>query len=243
MQQPRLRDNKQREQREPYALGSIPDDIIRSIGKRIVYACATGKKDINGEDWGDIFSAAIDGTHLNSPVGLADVVLGAMAWSVKSIKLERPHTAKKARIISGRCSPDYSYGITDPHEDIEGTGRAVLSIWNERVNVAKDKFEPLRSSLLIRNTTTLEFTLFEHELHRFNTNEYTWSSNANGNLEGRRIDDQKHMFTWQPHGSQFTIIYDIPSSAAKFTIKHPPILDFEQTMHQIGFDDSWVTIL
>ena len=243
MQRPKLRDNKKFKSCEPYALGDIPDDTIRRIGKWIVYSYSIGKRDIDGEDWGDIFAKAINGDHLNSPIGLADVVLDGMAWSVKSIKQEKPHQVKKARVISGRCSPDYSYGITDPHEDVNHTGRAVLSIWNERVNVAKDKFEPLRSSLLIRNINTLEFTLFEHELHRFNTNDYKWFANKNGNLEGRRSDDNKHMFTWQPHGSQFTILYDIPSSVKKFIVKRPPVLDFNNTMKQIGFDDSWVTIL
>ncbi|GBU10350.1 hypothetical protein AwWohl_14880 [Gammaproteobacteria bacterium] len=243
MERPKLRDNKARKTYELYPLGAIPESIIQTIGKLMTYNFAIGKHDIDGEDWGDIFANAIDGVHLNSPIGLADVILDSMAWSVKSVKNGKPHSVKSVRVISGRCSPDYSYGINNPHDDIEKTGRAVLGIWNERINIAKDKFEPLRSTLLIRNPDTLEFTLFEHELQRFNTNDYVWSSNKNGNLEGRERNTNAHKFTWQPHGSQFTILYDIPLSAKRFKIKRPPILDFNETMSQIGFDDSWVTIL
>lgn len=243
MQRPKLRDNKARKIYELYPLGNIPDGVICKIGKWMVYNFAVGKHDIDGEDWGDIFAKAIDGTHLNSPVGLADVVLDGMAWSVKSVKHDTPHAAKKVRVISGRCSPDFSYGISDPHENVEKTGKAVLSIWNERVNVAKDQFEPLRSSLLIRNPNILAFTLFEHELYRFNTNDYTWHTNSNGNLIGKESSTGKHKFTWQPHGSQFTIIYEIPESSKKFIIKRPPVLDFHETMTQIGFNDEWITIL
>ena len=89
-----------------------------------------GRKDITGEDWGDIFSKAIDGKHLNSPLGIADVVKGKTAWSMKTVKTAHPLTAKKVRLISGRCSPDYSYGIEDPHADIQKTGETVLAIWN-----------------------------------------------------------------------------------------------------------------
>jgi hypothetical protein len=243
MQQPKLRDNKQRKAYEPYHLGNIPNEIIFEIAKWMVYYFAVGKNDINGEDWGEIFAKAINGHHLNSPVGLADVVLDRMAWSVKSIKHSTPHRCLAARVISGRCSPDYSYGISDPHTDVQATGTAVLGIWNERINIAKDKFEPLRSSLLIRNPNSLEFNLYEHELCRFNTNDYLWEANTNGNLEGRERDTSKHKFTWQPHGAQFTILYDIPASTKKFTVKKPNVLDFNKTIQQIGFDNGWVTIV
>lgn len=243
MQPPKLRDKRKGKVNEPYPFGNIPDKVIKEIGKWMAYNFAVGKADIDGEDWGDIFAKSIDGEHLGSPIGLADVVIDGMAWSVKSVKNDNPHKATKIRIISGRCSPDYSYNITDPHAEPEKTGQAVLNIWNERVNIAKETFEPLRASLLIRNPNSLHFTLFEHELHRFNTMEYAWSFNKNGNLEGRDRRTKQHVFTWQPHGAQFTIIYDVPASAKKFTVKRPQVLDFEETIAAIGFDDSWVTIL
>ena len=89
----------------------------------------------------------------------------------------------------------------------------------------------------------MEFLVFEQETVRYNTRDYTWKVNRNGNLEGYEIGTTQHKFTWQPHGSQFTILYDVPLSSQKFKVKRPPVLDFEETMTQIGFDNSWVTIL
>jgi hypothetical protein len=128
MQRPKLRDNKGKGPFELYPLGQIPHDVIYSIGKWMAYYFAVGKSDIDGEDWGDIFAKAINGGHLNKPVGLADVVYEGMAWSVRSVKQDNPLTVPHIRAISGRCSPDYSYGITDPHEDVQKTGAAVLGI-------------------------------------------------------------------------------------------------------------------
>jgi hypothetical protein len=201
-----------------------------------------GKSDIDGEDWGDVFAKAINGGHMDKPIGLADVVYEGMAWSVKSVKAGKPFTTEKIRVISGRCSPDYSYGIVDPHEDVQKTGSAVLGIWNERINIAKENYEPLRTSILVRNFNSLEFLLFEKETERFITKDYIWRENKNGNLEGINASSNKHLFTWQPHGSQFTILYDIPMSVKKFKIKRPKVFDFEKTMENIGFDNSWVTI-
>ncbi|MDR0426346.1 MAG: hypothetical protein LBH24_04150 [Clostridiales bacterium] len=243
MQRPKLRDNRGREPFELYPLGQIPQEIIYGIGKWVTYYFAVGKPDINGEDWGDVFAKSIEGEHLGKPLGLADVVYEGMAWSAKSVKLEKPHIVTKARVISGRCSPDYSYGISNPHEDVQQTGTAVLSIYNERINIAKDKYEPLRTIVLIRNFNTLEFTLFEHDTARYVTSEYVWNENKNGNIEGHDAATNKHCFTWQPHGSQFTVLYDIPAYACRFRVRRPPILDFNKTMNQIGFDESWVTIL
>jgi hypothetical protein len=243
MQRPKLRDNIKKGPFELYPIGQIPDGVIYSIGKWMTYNFAVGKSDIDGKDWGDIFAKAINGEHLNSPLGIADIVYKSMAWSVKSVKAGKPLTSKKIRVISGRCSPDYSYGISDPHEDIQRTGAAVLGIWNERINIAKEKYEPLRTSILVRNIDTLEFLLFEQEAERFVVKNYVWEENKNGNLEGYDARSNAHIFTWQPHGSQFTILYDIPVSARKFKIKRPPVLDFEKTMENIGFDQSWITIL
>jgi len=166
-----------------------------------------------------------------------------MAWSAKSVKNDQPFSCKTIRVISGRCSPDYSYGITDPHIDVQKTGTAVLGIWNERINIAKDQFEPLRAILLIRNLEKMQFCLYEYELHRYNTAQYQWQQNKNGNLIGINIANNKHVFTWQPHGSQFTIKYDLPKSIRTFAIKKPEVLDFAKTIEQIGFNQDWVKFI
>lgn len=244
MEHPKLRDSKRLLTREPYPINEIPDNIVRLIGKKLVYMLCVGRKDLTGDDWGNVFAEAISGEHLQSPIGIADVVYDKMAWSMKTVKTSNPHrTEASVRLISGRCSPDYSYGITDPHEDIEKTGRAVLNIWNERVNIAQDYYNPLRTSVLVRSNDLLSYTLFEEENHRYVANQYRWEENKNGNLIGIDLETGDIRFTWQPHGSQFTIHTRVPQNAVKFKIKQPPTLDVEETLRQIHYDDNWVEIL
>ncbi|MBQ0130425.1 MAG: hypothetical protein KBT57_11425 [bacterium] len=244
MEHPKLRDSKRLITHEPYPINEIPEEIIKKIGKKLVYLLCVGYKDLPGDEWGNVFAEAIGGTHLQSPVGIADVTFNKMAWSMKTVKAKNPHRSNASiRLISGRCSPDYSYGINNPHEDIEATGRAVLNIWNERVNIAQDYYNPLRTSILVRSEDLLTYTLFEEENHRFVASSYRWEENKNGNLIGVEIETNEPKFTWQPHGSQFTIHTHVPTNAVKFRIKQPPKLDIEETLKQIHFSDDWVQIL
>ena len=243
MKHPRLRDSKKLQTYEPYPVNEIPDDLIVKLGGSIIYLLYIGRKDISGSDWGDAFAEAIGGSHLDSPVGIADVVLNKMAWSMKTVKNDNPFNTKTVRLISGRCSPDYSYGITDPHKDIQETGRAVLGIWNERVNLARDNYNPVRTSVLVRSKDLLSFVLFEEENHRYRTSDYVWEVNNNGNLIGRQIETGEICFTWQPHGSQFTIHTHVPENATKFTIRRPPILAKEDILRVINFDTDWIEII
>jgi len=244
MDHPKLRDSKRLLTREPYPINEIPESVIKKIGKKFVYLLCVGYNDLPGDEWGNVFAEAIDGTHLQSPVGIADVTFDKMAWSMKTVKSKNPHKSNASiRLISGRCSPDYSYGISDPHKDIEATGRAVLNIWNERVNIAQDYYNPLRTSILVRSEDLLSYTLFEEENHRYVASSYRWEENKNGNLIGIDIETGETRFTWQPHGSQFTIHTNIPKNAVKFRIKQPPKLDVEETLKQINYGEDWVEIL
>ena len=242
MNRPRLRDSKKLRDRDLYPLNKFPEDIIKSIGSYFVYLLYIGRKDILGVDWGDAFADAIGGTHLDSPVGIADVVLGKQCWSMKTVKNDKPFICSNIRLISGRCSPDYSYGITDPHEDIQKTGEAVLGIWNERVNIATDHYSQVRTAVLVRSNDLLSYTLFEEDTTRFRTSDYYWEINKNGNLIGKDYNGRT-CFTWQPHGSQFTIHIEVPDDAIRFMIKEPPKLDKEIVLKSINFDNSWIRII
>ena len=242
MKHPKLRDSKKLQTFEPYPLNKFPEEVINEIGKHFIYLLCTGKTDITGSDWGDAFAQAIKGQHLDAPIGIADVTLSNMAWSMKTVKSKTPFNARTVRLISGRCSPDYSYGITDPHKDIEKTGQAVLNIWNERINIAYDHYRKVRTTVLVRSNDLLQYRLFEEECHRYPTNKYKWELNRNGNLIGRNISTNKIKFTWQPHGSQFTIHNEIPQNAIKFTIEKPPVIPKENILRNINFDYSWIHI-
>lgn len=214
------------------------------LGRQIVHRLAIGFGDLTGDDVGTMFAEALKGgVHRAKPLGVADVEWNGCAWSVKTIKAKYPFRRKTLRLISGRNSPDYSLGITDPHSDPTATGQAVLSIWNARVNESLNEHEDLRTVVLIRNMQAREFVLFEEETHRFPPDDYTWEFNKNSNLEGFNVSTGTHQFTWQPHGSQFTIILAVPGSASRFSIiPNVPLVNVNTILDRIHFDASWIKI-
>lgn len=237
--EPRLKGSSKRRS-GPYSLGEFPPSLAVEIGRHIVHRLAVGHSDITGDDFGGIFAQAISGQHRGKPLGIADIEWNGCAWSAKTVQDQHPFSQRRIRVISGRNSPVYSGGIRDPFTDIQATGRAVLEVWNARVNEALNAHDDLRIIVMVRNMSTLEFTLFEHEATRFIPTEYEWALNKEKNFEG--IDAQKeHRFTWQPHGSQFTIIHHVPKSAYRFRIKkHPGIVEEQHVLRLVGFDESWI---
>ena len=242
MQPPKLRDSIKIIDTEPYPLNDIPEDVITKIGAYLVYLVRVGRKEITGSDWGDIFASSIVGRHLDSPCGIADVVYKNMAWSMKTVKNNKPFSVKNIRLISGRCSPDYSYGITDPHKDLNKTGQAVLSIWNQRVNIAQQQYSPLRVGVLIRSYDLKEYCFYEEECIRYGITDYEWVPNRNNNLIGISKNTGEECFTWQPHGSQLTIHSKVPKTAIKFSIRLPQKITREELLKELKFDSSWVSI-
>ena len=242
MTQPRLRGGFQ--PKGPYPLGQIPDYVLIEIGKQVVHRLAIGLGDITGDDFGTIFAQAIGGVHRARPLGIADVQWDGCAWSVKTVKSSQPFDQRTIRLISGRNSPDYSLGITDPHVDPSATGRAVLSIWNTRVEEAMGEHDDLRIAVLVRNIETREFVLFEEEASRFIPDDYQWQFNNRGNLEGYDRAAGAHRFTWQPHGSQFTILRETPASARQFSIgPNVPLVEPSAILAHIDYRDDWVRIV
>ncbi len=244
MKSPKLRDSNSLPTQELYPINEFPEEIIRNIGKRLIYLKCVGRSDLSGDDWGDVFAEAIGAIHHHSPLGLTDVTLGNMAWSMKTIKVEKPHTTKAVmRLIIGRNSTDFSFKLENPRENPQLTGSMVLQIWNNRVNIAYKDHTSLRTSVLVRSKDLLSYSLFEEDTPRFVPNAYEWKINKNGNLEGFDVETGKKKFTWQPGGSQFTIHTHIPKNAYKFKIKEPPKLDLDETLNQINYSDDWVEIL
>lgn len=228
---------------EPYPLGQLPDELLYEIAKQIVHRLAIGQSDITGDDFGTIFANAVSGIHRAKPLGIADVEHNGCAWSVKTIKATRPFTCSIARLISGRNSPDYSLGISNPRANPTNTGRAVLSVWNARVNEAMDQYDDLRIVTMVRNMDTREFLIFEEEAHRFTPTTYDWSFNKRGNLEGYNLTDGFHEFTWQPHGSQFTVLKRVPASARRFSIQpNVPMVQPHSILAAIRFKPEWIIV-
>ena len=227
-----------------FQLNEFPKDFPFTLGKEIVYLLASkGKPVLEGEEWESIFAACIGAEWKPSNVGLDDVILGNTAWGAKTVKATNPATAKKVRLISGRNSPVYSFGETiDIHADPKSVGISVLEIWNERVSAVREKFQNLRTVVLVKSNDLSEVVVFEFDTIRYDPELYTWEWNKNGNLLGIDKATDEHRFTWQPHGSQFTIIEDVPEKSLIINIKQPEILDKEEILKALGFDNSWISV-
>jgi len=210
-----------------------------------VYLLATkGKAVLEGAEWEEIFANCIGANWKPSNVGLDDVALENCAWGAKTVKAINPHTQNKIRLISGRNSPVYSFGTTKiSNADPNKLGEEVLSIWNERVSSIRQYYKHVRTVVLIKSNDLTKITVFEFETIRYEPGLYSWLWNEHKNLEGYSKKDQTHRFTWQPHGSQFTLIEDVPSDCLCLQIKSPPKIDKKLVIENLGFDDKWVTII
>ncbi len=160
------------------------------------------------------------------------------------VKNRRPSTVSKIRLISGRNSPIYSFGDSEISEvDPNQLGEKVLAIWNERVTGIRKLYRHVRTIVLIKSSDLLELAAFEFDTIIYPAEQFWWQWNERNNLEGFSKSADQHIFTWQPHGSQFTIIESVPEERLAIKIKEPPQLDRDAVLESIRFDASWVQIL
>ncbi len=193
MAAPRLRGHRQAAD-TLYPLGEIPSDIVTAIGKELLWTIACGETDIAGDRWSEMFAAVIGVPHTKSN--------------------------RTVRLISGRNDVNFSFPQDIDIADAQKTGGQVLSIWNDRVDRAREVAQDLRTIILVRNYELTEFLLFERETSRYNLRDYRWGANAQGNYEAVDAHHNEHRFTWQLGGAQFTVIEQVPASALWFQIHH-----------------------
>jgi len=228
-----------------FPLNQFPKEFPFLLGKELIYLLASkGKPELEGSEWENIFANCIGAEWRPSNVGLDDVVKGNTAWGAKTVKTTNPFTQKKVRLISGRNSPAYSFGESiDVKANPKLIGRLVLDIWNERVSAVREKFKNLRTVVMMKSNDLSEVCVFEFDTIRYDYELYEWEWNANNNLIGTERKTEEHRFTWQPHGSQFTIIEDVPEKSLAIRVKQPQALNKEQVLTTLGFDKSWITIV
>jgi len=230
----------------PYPLNKFSREFPYLLGREIVYLLASkGRPVLEGDEWEKIFSICIGAEWKPSNVGLDDVVLGNTAWGAKTVKATTKdfRKLKKVRLISGRNSPVYSYGSTiDVNSDPNEIGQMVLDIWNERVTSIREKYQNLRTIVLVKSNDLTQLAVFEFDTIRYDSELFDFLWNKNGNLEGYVKNSNVKQFTWQPHGSQFTITEPVPDNTLILKLKKPENLDKTEVLKAIGFDKTWVTI-
>ena len=180
-----------------FPLNEFPKDFPFLLGKELIYLLAAkGKPELEGSEWESIFATCIGADWKPSNVGLDDVIMGNTAWGVKTVKSTNPLTQKKVRLISGRNSPNYSFGErSDQKADPKLIGNLVLEICNERVSAIREKFKHLRTVVLIKSNDISKVLVFEFETIRNDYELYKWEWNERGNLIGTNIKNGEHVFT------------------------------------------------
>ncbi len=229
----------------PYPLNRFPSDFALGLGKEIIYLLATRVTPrFEGPDWEEVFARVIHGRWKPSNVGLDDILLEQTAWSAKTLKNNNPFRCKKVRLISGRNSPAYSFDRENVHTcNPAELGGEILSIWNARVSAIRSRYDHLRTVVLIKSEDLLELTVFEADTILYDANAYDWSWNPNKNIVAHDKRTGAHRFTWQPHGSQFTIVEEVPEKKLCIRLKQPPELDHEKVLATMNFDASWVEVV
>lgn len=248
---PRLRNVDKGE--PPYPLNEFSNEFCMKLGKEIVYLLATkGTPSLEGSEWEKIFAYCIGAVWKPSNIGLDDVIFGNTAWGAKTIKSSRPSNQKIIRLISGRNSPVYSYGDNNYlNKSTKELGEKILAIWNERVASIRNYFRNLRTVVLMKSNDLCELGVFEFDTVLYDADSYEWKWNEHKNLLGFRKKDKFHAFTWQPHGSQFTIIEKVPDNATIINIK--PDYEFNEmqsvpneikdmVLRSIQYKESWIHI-
>lgn len=231
----------------PHALNDIGKEVVRHIAKELVCWRLLGREDFEGKDWERTFASAIGAEWKPSSIGLDDVQLGYSCWGAKTVKNNNPFDCKSVRLISGRNSLAYSFKVDNPHSLLpEEVGNMVISIWNERLAEVSARFKVIRTVVLIKGPRLESGAIFEVNTRRYDAKDYAWHWNERENLIGTDPNDGQMKFTWQPHGSQFTIREDVPTKRHCFQIhlpESPKSLDRDQLLALADFDESWIKLL
>lgn len=232
----------------PFALNKYPSKFIERFGAEIAYMQATKETmALEGNEWEQIFAICVGADWKPSNVGLDDVVLDNCCWGAKTVFASSKNLKdqKRVRLICGRNSPVYSFGEGEitPAADPNHVGELVLDIWNERVSGVRQIFKFVRTVVLVKSKDFSDFLIFETDTLRYDPELYYFKWNTRGNLEGYTKKDDTHKFTWQPHGSQFTIIEDIPAERLHLQVKKPEKVDKQVILDSIGYNKNWVVVL
>jgi len=230
----------------PYPLNRFPRDFIETFAQEIVYMLATkSTMSLEGDEWEQIFANCINAEWKPSNVGLDDVQLDNCCWSAKTVYGTSNIARQQAvRLISGRNSPVFSYGEAQTNDtDPDEMGRMILEIWNERVSGIRQYFKFARTVVLVKSKDFSEYLIFETETIRYDPDMYFFEWNRRGNLEGYDKRDNRHCFTWQPSGGQFTIIEEIPEDRLHIQIRHPDKLDKDSVLAAVGYNSDWYYIV
>ena len=216
--------------------------FIKAFSEEIICNIYCDRGDITGDDWEKIFAACIDVPWERSR-SFYDVVdhTSLTAWSAKTIGYKN---SKFVRLISGRNSPlqTFKQQINPTKDDPAEVGSVILQIWNDRVLGVKEKFERFKTIVLLRYDNLTEFRIFYYDTETYDHKNYKWHWTSSNNLHAFNSNNQM-AFLWQPKGSQFTIMKEVPNKTQYISVNNPGSISRSKVLETVKFsDESYVSV-
>ena len=193
---------------------------------------------ISNAEWTSLFARIVRADRVSLDYYWSVMVRDEIAWCAKVLNILHPHNARHVDLIFD------DFAREDGHtEDPNQLGEMILGIWNARITDVRKKFATTRTVVLIKGEDLSTVSVFEEEALKYLPEDYEWEWNQRGNLEGYLKGTDVKKFTWQPHGSQFTITTKVPDNRLKLRIKRPPAFSRDEVLTQLKFDPSWIEIV
>lgn len=194
-------------------------------------------------EWTRIFARCMGGDCLSNE-DKAEVILPASGtiWSTKILPNFNPFGVHHVVLDQG-CIHTGIHSSGVQAMDTSELGTKVLKIWNSRVAELRTHFPNVCTVVLLKGDSLSRVSVYEEETIQFLPEKYYWQWDEHGNLEGCEKGTNTHRFSWQPHGSQFTVVSDVPDNRLKLRIKRPPVISQSAVLDSIAYDDSWIEIV
>ena len=208
--------------------------FAHELGKDLTFLLATrGRLELDDEEWARMLEQAMRTESQDRAI-----LRRARCFRVRHTF--EIHHVSLANALS--LSAGFYELLRKGEPDSNKLGAMLLEAWNKSLSVVRG-FDEERFSVLFVGMDSPCAVFFEVPIVPFEPSEYAWDWNEDDGLDGyvKRTGGQR--FTWQPHGSQFTITTVIPDNRLKLRIRQPPRLDREEVLTQLKFDPSWVEIV
>ena len=208
--------------------------FAQELGKDLTFLLATrGRLELDNEEWARMLELAM---RAESPDRA--ILLRARCFRVRHT-FEIHHVSLANTL---HLPVDYDKAVGECAADPNSLGAMILEAWNKSLTIVCG-FDEERFSVLFAGMDSPCAVFFEVPIVSFEPSEYVWEWNEDGGLDGYEKETDVQRFTWQPHGSQFTVISRVPDNRLKLRIKQPPLLDRDAVLTQLKFDPSWVEIV
>ncbi len=208
--------------------------FAQELGKDLTFLLATrGKLELDNEEWARMLERAARTESSNR----------AVLRRARCFRVWHPFETRHVSLTNTlKLSAEFHELLRNGESDSNKFGAMILDAWNKSLSVARG-FDEERFSVLFAGMNSSCAAFFEIPIISYEPSEYDWDWNEDDGLDGYVKGTCCQRFTWQPHGSQFTITTVIPDNRLKLRIRQPPRLDREEVLTQLRFDPSWVEIV